>query len=128
MSDYLLLFSSGNVPVLTYYAKFPVGEPEFIEFRLPPDGKDEISGFQIYDWEKKQILADSRKQHFSLINSPEQAKNLSLLQDNIAFAGQTFRLQYSSDEKINPSVKNNLLLRLLNSDGKLIASLPFISE
>lgn len=128
LKGYLLLFSSDNVPVLTYYAKFSVDEPEFLEFRLSPDGKDEISGFQIYDWEKKQILADSRKQHFSLINLPEQAKNLPLLQDNIAFAGQTFRLRYSSDEKIDPSVKNNLLLRLLDSDGKLIASLPFISE
>ncbi len=128
LRDYRFLFSSGNVPVLTYYAKFPAGEPEFIEFRLPPDRKGEISGFQIYDWEKKQILADSQKQHFSLINSPERAKNLPLLQDNTAFAGQTFRLQYSSNEQINPSVKNNLLLRLLNSDGKLIASLPFISE
>lgn len=126
--EYLLLFSFGNAPILTYYAKFSADAPELIEFRLPPNEKNEISGFQIYDWEKKQILADSRKHRFSLINSPEQAKNLSPLQDNTAFAGQTFRLQYSSDEKINPSAKNNLLLRLLDSDSKLIASLPFISE
>jgi hypothetical protein len=75
-----------------------------------------------------QILAASRQQHFSLVNSPKQAKNIPVSQDNAALAGQTFRFQYSSDDKINPSVKNNLLLRLLNSDGKLIASLPFISE
>ncbi len=127
LRDYRLLFSSGNVPVLTYYAKFPAGEPEFIEFRLPSDRKGEISGFQIYDREKKQILADSRNQQLSLIKSPERAKNLPLLPDNAAFAGQTFRLQYSADEQINPSVQNNLLLRLLDSDGKLIASLPFIT-
>lgn len=64
----------------------------------------------------------------SLVNSPEQAENLPFSSDKTAFAGQTFRLQYSPDEQINPSVPNNLLLRLLDSDGKLIVSLPFITE
>jgi hypothetical protein len=35
LRDYLLLFPSGNTPVLTYYAKFPADESKFIEFRLP---------------------------------------------------------------------------------------------
>jgi hypothetical protein len=115
---YQLRISKGNFFGLTYYANFSAEEPETIEFRMPTGDKREIFNFQIYDWEKKEILADGKNRQFTIIDSTKQKKHLRLLQGSLA----------SIVEKTNPVVQNNLLLRLLDSEGKLIASLPFIAE
>ncbi len=122
--DYILLLSRNRLPILTYYAKFSADQPNIIEFSPPQSS--EISAWQIFDWRNNRILADSRQSAIALVNEQNQPINAPLA-PNSAPAGHTFYLRYTSatDDVSEPK---NLLLRVLDSEGKIIASLPFLSN
>ena len=126
IGDYNLLLSRNRAPVLTYYAKFSAVQPNIIEFS-PPRQSPEISVAQIFDWRKNKILADSRQSAIAPVNEQNLPFDFPLLPDS-APAGKVFRLRCVPAAAEDFSESNNLLLRVFDSEGGLIASLPFLSN
>ena len=122
------LFLTKEIPKtrLVYAARFYTGEPNIIEFTLPEKHYRAAARIQLYELRRGELLLDSEKNHVSVFDSQNQPLNLPLDLSGGAIEEKNFSLRYSA--AINSTEKDDLLLRLLDSEGGLIASLPFLSN
>lgn len=107
---YSLMIDPAQISNLTNYAKFAADSNEKIEFSLSDNQTSQISRIQIYDWQAKTIVADSQNQQIGLPVSINDRK---------------FALQMVNT---NLNSQNSLLLRFYDANGKLLTSIPFLSD
>lgn len=122
------LFLTGDFPKtrLVYAARFYNGKRNSIEFTLPEKQYRAAASIQLYDSQSGEIILDSKKDQISVYDSQNQPLNLPLDLSDSPVEENSFRLTYSA--AINSTETNDLLLRLLDSEDNLIASLPFLSN
>jgi hypothetical protein len=125
IGNFLFLTRDNSKTRVVYAARFYTDERNSIEFTLPKNHYRAAARIQLYDPQNGEILLDSKKNQVSVFDSQNQPLNLPLDLSGNLIKENFFRL---SSAAINPTDKNDLLLRLLDSDGGLIASLPFLSN
>lgn len=110
---------------LVYAARFVPGEANTIELVLPPASAFEIHRVELYNAGTWRSLADSKTNQPVLLNERNEAVNFPLNPTDESIPVRKYRLRWTSDNLLEASKQEELVLRLYNGKNVLIASLPF---
>ncbi len=96
-----------------------------IEFTFPNRRDWQIARVQIFDWQQKRVLADSRDAAVSISDENAQTESLPLTIAANAAAPSSYELTLPASNQTELPPPENLILRFYDGDGNLIAFLPF---
>lgn len=124
-NGYEFMRQNGVVEELVYAAQFVPGEANTIEFVLPPDSAFEIHRVELYNAETWRSVADSKTNQPVVLNERNESRTFPLKPTDESAAIRKYRVRWSSDNRIESSKQEELVLRLYDGKNALIASLPF---
>lgn len=108
---------------LTYLARILPNQQ--IEFSLPNRRAWEIARVQVFDVRQKRSVSDSQTDFVTIFNQVNQPLNFPAITTENADSPQKYVLRLPLTNSDNLPKLENLLLRVFDGAGNLIASLPF---
>lgn len=127
-NGYRFMRRDGTAEELIYAARIVSGEQNSFEFTLPPQSGFEIHRIEIINIEKGHRLADSKTNRPIILNRRGEAINFPLEPTDDSISVRKYKLRWSLENHINQLEPENMILRLYDSENKLIASLPFVAN